>query len=57
MWRNLFARGKRHFILLVPIGIGVGLAVGIVFDDVLFGLVVGTGFGIILGLLFTLQTH
>ena len=41
----------RHLLLMCPLGIGIGLIVGLVFRDVLFGLAAGGGLGILFGLL------
>lgn len=55
--RKLLRGRAKHFVLLLPMGLVVGALVGVGFHDIIFGLVVGLGFGFALALLFTLQTH
>ena len=45
----------RHLLTLVPLGAGVGLIIGWIFRDVLYGLGVGTAFGAAFGLMFALR--
>ncbi|MDD4903654.1 MAG: hypothetical protein PHX77_04055 [Candidatus Bipolaricaulis sp.] len=42
----------RHIVRLVPLGLAVGGIVGALFRDPWYGLAVGAGFGVVLGLLF-----
>ena len=45
----------RHIVSLVPLGLLVGLAVGWIFRDLLFGVLVGGGLGIAFGLLLAVR--
>ncbi len=55
MRSRLFASRWRHVLFLVPLGLLVGLAVGGIFRDLLFGVVVGGGMGAAFGLLLALR--
>lgn len=57
MWRKLLRGKARHFVFLLPMGLIVGVLVGVGFHDVLFGLATGAVLGLAFALLFTLQTH
>ena len=50
--RRLATSRWRHLAWLVPLGTGIGLVIGLVFRDVLFGVAVGAilgaGFGLLL---------
>jgi len=41
--------------MLVPLGAAVGAVGGLIWQDVLFGMAVGVGFGVVYGLLFALR--
>ncbi len=45
----------RHIVLLVPLGVAVGAVVGLLWDDIVFGLLAGAGLGAAFGLLFALR--
>ncbi len=45
----------RHLVMLVPLGAAVGAVGGLIWQDVLFGMAVGVGFGVVYGLLFALR--
>ena len=45
----------RHLLTLVPLGAGVGLIMGLLFRDVLYGLGIGAAFGSAFGLMFALR--
>ena len=45
----------RHLALMIPLGVGVGLVVGLAFSDVVFGLLVGAGLGLLFGVLLTIR--
>jgi len=45
----------RHVLFLVPLGLAIGLAVGWIFRDLLFGVAVGGGMGAAFGLLLALR--
>jgi len=47
----------RHFVILIPGGLLVGVIVGLLFHDPLFGLLSGIGLGVLIATLFALQTH
>jgi len=52
---SLFASRWRHVLFLVPLGLLVGLAVGWIFQDLIFGVAVGGGMGAAFGLLLALR--
>ena len=52
---SLLASRWRHLLFLVPLGLAIGLAVGWIFRDVLFGVTVGGGMGVAFGLLLALR--
>ena len=54
MVRLLNSRWK-HLIRLIPMGAGVGLVFGYLFQDVLYGLLIGCVFGFLLGLMFAVR--
>jgi len=45
----------RHLLFLLPLGLAIGLAVGWIFEDLLFGVAVGGGMGVAFGLLLALR--
>lgn len=45
----------RHALILVPLGAGIGLVVGLLFQDVAFGVGVGAAFGAGFGFLFAVR--
>jgi len=45
----------RHIVWLLPLGAGVGLIVGLLFRDVLFGLAAGAALGAAFGLLLAIR--
>lgn len=49
--RFLNSRWK-HLVRLVPLGAAVGLVFGYLFQDLVYGLLVGCVFGFLLGLMF-----
>ncbi|MGB2982297.1 MAG: hypothetical protein WBC63_00365 [Candidatus Bipolaricaulia bacterium] len=53
--RRLLDSRWRHFLILLPLGSGVGLVVGILFRDVAFGVGAGAAFGAVFGLLFAVR--
>lgn len=52
MLHRLRSSRWKHLVRLVPMGALVGLAVGLIFQDVLYGLAVGCVLGLLLGLMF-----
>ena len=56
MWRRL-VRGRKHFVRLPLMGVAVGLLVGVAFQDLLFGAAAGAVIGLVLALMFALQTN
>ncbi len=55
MWSRPVASRWRHLLFLFPCGLLVGLAVGWIFHDLLFGVAVGGGMGAAFGLLLALR--
>lgn len=55
MMRRLLASRWKHLLRLVPLGALVGLAFGLLFQDVAYGLLVGCSLGVLLGLLFAVR--
>ncbi len=47
----------RHFVILVPLGLGVGAVVGYLFGDLTFGLLSGIGLGVLIAAVFAIQAH
>jgi len=45
----------RHLLILVPLGLAIGLAIGWIFRDLLFGVAVGGALGAAYGLLLALR--
>lgn len=53
---NKLTRSRfRHLLFLLPLGAGIGLLIGLVFGDLKFGVLVGTGFGTAYALLLTIR--
>jgi uncharacterized membrane protein len=55
MMGRLLASRWKHLLRLVPLGALVGLAFGLLFQDVVYGLLVGCSLGALLGLLFAVR--
>jgi len=52
---RLLSSRWRHLVTLVPLGAVVGLGVGVIFRDILYGLGIGVAFGGAFGLMFALR--
>ena len=55
MGSSLSTSRWRHVLFLIPLGLLIGLAVGWIFQDLLFGVAVGGGMGVAFGLLLSLR--
>lgn len=55
MLHNLLTSRWKHLIRLIPMGAIIGLGFGYLFQDVLYGLLVGCVFGVLLGLMFAVR--
>ncbi len=55
MFRRWLRSRARHFLILLPAGLVVGVLVGWAFNDVLFGLAVGPTLGALFAMLFALR--
>ena len=55
MRSRLAASRWRHVLFLLPSGLLIGLAVGWIFEDLIFGVAVGGGMGVAFGLLLALR--
>ena len=55
MRSRLAASRWRHVLFLIPLGLAIGLAIGWIFRDLLFGIAVGGGMGVAFGLLLALR--
>ena len=55
MRSKLFASRWRHVLVLIPLGLAIGLAIGWIFRDPVFGVAVGGGMGVAFGLLLALR--
>jgi len=47
----------RHLLILLPLGAAVGILAGLLFHDILFGLVVGLAIGAGFSIMFALRTQ
>ena len=45
----------RHVLFLLPLGLVIGLAIGWIFEDLLFGVLMGGGMGVAFGLLLAVR--
>jgi hypothetical protein len=45
----------KHLVILLPLGVAIGAVGGLIWNDLLFGLAIGAGFGIFYGLIFALR--
>ena len=57
MFQRLFRSRAKHVVVLLPLGLVVGMAVGAIFGDVRFGVLAGLGLGALLSGLFTLRAR
>jgi hypothetical protein len=55
VWGRLVVSRWRHLLFLFPCGLLIGLVVGWIFRDLLFGVAVGSGMGVAFGLLLALR--
>lgn len=55
MKSRLLASRWRHVLLLIPLGLTIGLAIGWIFRDLVFGVAVGGGMGAAFGLLLAVR--
>ena len=54
--RPLKSLGRwQHIVVLIPLGAVVGLLGGLIWNDLLFGVGVGAGFGVLYGLLLAVR--
>jgi nitrogen fixation-related uncharacterized protein len=53
--RSLSLGRWKHLAILIPLGVAIGAVGGLVWNDLLFGIAVGTGFAVLYGLLFALR--
>ena len=47
----------RHFVILIPLGLGVGAITGYLFGDVVWGLLSGVVLGVVIAALFAVQAR
>ena len=53
---NKLTRSRfRHLLFLLPLGAGIVLLIGLIFGDLKFGVLVGTGFGTAYALLLIIR--
>ena len=52
---KLSASRWRHLLILVPLGALVGLFIGWLFKDILYGVGIGVAFGVVFGLMFAFR--
>jgi len=57
MFQRLLRSRAKHLVILLPLGLVVGTAIGAIFGDVWFGVLAGLGLGILLSGLFTLRAR
>ena len=57
MFQRLLRTRAKHLVVLLPLGLVVGTAVGAIFGDVRFGVLAGLGLGIVLSGLLTLRAR
>ncbi len=57
MFQRLLRSRAKHLVILLPLGLVVGTAIGAIFGDVRFGVLAGLGLGIVLSGLFTLRAR
>ena len=55
MWSRLSGSRWRHIAILIPMGLAIGLAVGLIFQDLVFGVLAGGGMGAAFGLLLAVR--